>query len=62
MQQRFEYHVVAVGSVDSKLPGGSGMSTELEKRSHDGWRLVEAYADLKTKRHVMVFERPVGDS
>jgi len=60
--QRFEYHAVGVLTIDSRLPGGSGMNAELKKRAAEGWRLVQAYSDnQRHNRHVMIFERPVDN-
>jgi len=56
----YEYHAIGVLTIDSKMPGASGISSECKKRAAEGWRLVQAYSDnQKHNRHVLIFEREV---
>ena len=59
--QKYEYHVVGLLTLDSKLPGMSGVRVELNKRAAKGWRLVEAYQGRTglTPRQVLIFERAI---
>jgi hypothetical protein len=48
-----EYHVMSTKTVQ-------GVNTELEKRTQEGWRLVEAYG-LGSNEHVLIFDRSPVD-